>query len=351
MDVSSSSLLRNTLLATLVVAVLYIGKGFLLPLVIGGILSTFFLPFCSWLVWKKIPNILAVFICFLVLVSSIVLIITLLGWKIADLIVDIDQIKQKATDGYFVIQDYIFKQSGISAIQQTEILKDEKPSFSNIIQITFGSISSLFANTILSLLYFVFLLHSRAHIRNFFVKQVPITYKAEMEQTLNSVAKVSQQYLLGLSKMIACLWIMYGIGFSIVGIDNVLFFAILCGMLEIVPYFGNISGTILTVLISVLHGADSSMVLGILIVYAIVQSIQGWVLEPLILGPQVKINPLFSVIALVLGQTLWGISGIILAIPLLGMVKIICDHVESLRPIGFLIGEVENPKRDRNKEF
>ena len=349
MDLSSATLFRKTLLAILIVTVLYFGQEFLMPLAIGGILSTLFLPFCSWMVKKKLPNGLAVLVCFLVLISFIVLMISLLGWKIADLIVDIDQIKQKAIDCYLGIQDYIFKKSGISVEQQTQILQDEKPSFSNIIQITFGSISAFFANTVLSLLYFVFLLYSRVHLRNFFVKLVSPSQKSEMEQTLKSVAKVSQQYLLGLSKMIVCLWVMYGIGFSIIGIEDVLFFAILCGMMEIVPYLGNITGTFLTVVISVLHGADSSMVVGILVVYALVQSIQGWILEPLMLGPQVKINPLFSVIALVLGQILWGIPGIILAIPLLGMIKIVCDHIESLHSIGFLIGEVEVSDKKQNK--
>jgi predicted PurR-regulated permease PerM len=84
------------------------------------------------------------------------------------------------------------------------------------------------------------------------------------------------------------------------------------------------------------------VLVGIAITYAIVQFIQGWVLEPLILGPQVKINPLFTIIALVLGELLWGIPGIILAIPILAIFKIVCDHIEPLQPIGFLIGEIKN---------
>jgi predicted PurR-regulated permease PerM len=64
----------------------------------------------------------------------------------------------------------------------------------------------------------------------------------------------------------------------------------------------------------------------------------------LMLGPQVKINPLFTIIALVLGELLWGIPGIILAIPLTAMLKIICDHIEPLKPYGFLIGEIELKK-------
>ena len=84
---------------------------------------------------------------------------------------------------------------------------------------------------------------------------------------------------------------------------------------------------------------------GIIVVYGIVQLIQGWLLEPLILGPQVKINPLFTIIVLVLGQLLWGIPGIILAIPLTAILKIICDHIEPLKPYGFLIGEITVPKK------
>lgn len=117
-------------------------------------------------------------------------------------------------------------------------------------------------------------------------------------------------------------------------------------MLEIVPFVGNITGTSLTVLVTGLHGASLSLLGGIVLTYAIVQFIQGWILEPLILGPQVKINPLFTIIALVLGELLWGISGIILAIPITAILKIVCDHIEPLKPYGFLIGELESEKTE-----
>ena len=100
-------------------------------------------------------------------------------------------------------------------------------------------------------------------------------------------------------------------------------------------------------MVSAIHGADPTLIGGIIVVYGFVQLIQGWLLEPLILGPQVKINPLFTIIVLVIGQLLWGIPGIILAIPLTAIFKIIFDHIESLQPYGFLIGEI---KKNKNKE-
>jgi predicted PurR-regulated permease PerM len=162
-----------------------------------------------------------------------------------------------------------------------------------------------------------------------------------MKSVVQSITKVSQQYLVGLSKMIFILWILYGIGFSIIGVENALFFAVLCGLLEIVPYIGNITGTIITVLVAAVQGASPPMIIGILGTYGFVQLFQGWVLEPLILGSQVKINPLFTIISLVIGQLVWGIPGIFLAIPLIAMFKIVCDNIDSLNPYGFLIGEIE----------
>jgi predicted PurR-regulated permease PerM len=149
-----------------------------------------------------------------------------------------------------------------------------------------------------------------------------------------------------MAKMIGCLWIMYGIGFSAMGVENAVFFAVLCGLFEIVPFIGNIAGTTLTVLVTALHGASPTTLGGIVLTYGVVQFIQGWVLEPFIVGSQVKINALFTIIALVIGELIWGIPGIILAIPILAIFKILCDHIEPLKPYGFLIGEIETNKSE-----
>lgn len=89
------------------------------------------------------------------------------------------------------------------------------------------------------------------------------------------------------------------------------------------------------------------MIIGVLITYVIVQFIQSYLLEPLVVGAEVNINPLFTILIIIAGETIWGIPGMILAIPVLGIIKIICDHVEPLKPYGFLIGEDKKPKKER----
>jgi predicted PurR-regulated permease PerM len=345
MKTQTSTFLQKLALVFLIILGLYFAKDFLIPLCIGGILATLFLPFCNWMQSKKVPKALAVFICFLSLLLIITSLIFLLGWKLSELLNDLTLIKQKAIEIGNQMQQYIFNHLNISIEEQFIILKNEQPSYSNVFQLFFGSVTSFFASLILILVYFAFLLYYRNHIKNFLLRLPKATEQEEMKQVIYNATKVSQQYLLGLSKMIVLLWIMYAIGFSVIGVENAIFFAILCGLLEIVPYVGNITGTTLTVLVSAIHGANPTLIIGIIVVYGIVQLIQGWLLEPLILGPQVKINPLFTIIVLVIGQLLWGIPGIILAIPLTAIFKIICDHIESLQPYGFLIGEISMPKK------
>ncbi|RYE14109.1 MAG: AI-2E family transporter, partial [Sphingobacteriales bacterium] len=95
-------------------------------------------------------------------------------------------------------------------------------------------------------------------------------------------------------------------------------------------------------------GADTSILIGILVIYGLVQFIQTYLLEPLVVGSEVNINPLFTIIAIVAGEALWGIPGMVLAIPLLGMTKIVCDHIEPLKPFGYLIGQ---SKKDQNSSL
>lgn len=349
MSINLNSIIKKLLAIILLVIILIYAKSFLMPLIIGGILATLFMPLCNKLESLGVWRILAVFVSLLTLLVVFGAIIAMLSWKVSELYNEFDLLKIQALKTFSQTQTYLFENFGISLEKQSEIFNNEKPSLAGLMQLTAESLKNLITNLILILAYFFFLLYSRQHIKQFFMKLAKDNQRSEMEKILKGTTQVSQQYLFGLAKMIVCLWILYGIGFSIIGVKNAFFFAILCGLLEIIPFIGNITGTIITVLIAALHGGNLTLMFGIVITYSIVQFIQGWVLEPLILGPQVKINPLFTIIALVIGDWIWGIPGILLAIPIAAMIKIICDHIEPLKPYGFLIGDMISAKKSENK--
>ena len=344
MTITTSSLLKKILLVFLVISGLYYTKAILMPVAIGGVLATLLLPICKWLESKGIHRGIATLMSVFVLIVILAGIAYLLIWQINSLVQDFTLIKQRTYELITYLQQYIFDHLGISAEKQSKIMEGEQPSISNIVQMALGSLAYVITNLVLILVYLFCLLYYRNHVKTFILGITPMDERDEMEQVIFSATHVSQQYLVGLTKMIVCLWVMYGIGFSILGVKNALFFAILCGLLEIIPYIGNITGTSITVFVAAVQGAKVPLLLGIAATYGIIQFIQGWLLEPIIVGPQVRINPFSTIIALVMGEWIWGISGIFLAIPLIAMFKIVCDHIDALKPYGLLIGEVVKKK-------
>lgn len=331
----------------LVIAGIYFAKPFLVPLCFGGLLSMLFLPASRWLQKKGFNKGLAILTCVLVFVAILTGIVWLITWQVTDLTSDLGNIEQKLTKMISDFKESINKKFGISAKKQDELLKssqEKSGGMATYVSSIGSGMMSFLVDFILVLVYIFLFMYYRGHIKKFILQLIPAKEKRNTEEIISGIQKVSQQYLAGLGLMIVGLWIMYSIGFSIAGVQFAVFFAILCGLLEIVPFVGNLAGNLLTVLMVVIQGGGTNMIIGVLVTYAIVQFLQTYVLEPLVVGAEVNINPLFTIIVLVAGELVWGIPGMVLAIPLLGIVKIICDHIEPLKPYGFLIGQEKKKK-------
>lgn len=321
---------------------LYFAASFLIPLTLAAVFSMLFIRLCNRFEHKGIGRGISSLFCILIFVMAIAIVVSLLLWQLNGLAENMDVMKQRVIEMLSGFQRWIYEKVGLDIQQQNEMVKQQGQtagsSAGNLITGFAGKTISILINTVLVLVYmFLFLLY-RSHIKKFILKLVPGDEKDKADGIVHRAGEVAQQYLSGLGAMIAVLWIMYGIGFSIVGVESALFFAVLCGLLEIVPFVGNLTGTSVTILAVVAQGGDGRMIIGVLITYALVQFIQTYILEPLIVGEQVNINPLFTILVIVLGEMIWGVAGMVLAIPLLGIVKIVCDQVSDLQPYGFLIG-------------
>lgn len=330
------------LIIVLSVVILIYGKPFLVPLVFAALLGSMLLPAVKWMQKKGVHEGIAISLSILVFVGVFVGIVWLLSWQVSGLVKDSSEIEKELTQHYHEAQRYLTDVLGVSEQKQEEMINKQKSDapakIGSLVTKFMGGFGGFLTDIILTLVYIFLFLYYRSHLKKFIVRVVPNEEKENALDAVSGAQQVTQKYLTGLALMIFSLWIMYGIGFTIVGVKNALFFAVLCGLLEIVPFVGNITGTTLTVLFAFAQGGDYTMIIGIIITYAIVQFIQTYILEPLVVGAEVNLNPLFTIIALIAGEMLWGISGMILAIPLMGITKIISDHVEALKPFGKLIG-------------
>ncbi|HET6766293.1 MAG TPA: AI-2E family transporter, partial [Chitinophagaceae bacterium] len=321
-----------------IIAALYYAKPFLVPVCFAGLLAMLFLPLSEWFERKKIPKALSIVFCLIIFLGITTGIIGLISWQITDLASETSNIENKLKQMISQVEEYIRSNYGISKKQQEKIITEQAQANSNVISGMGSFLTGFIIDFILVLVYIFLFMFYRGRIKTFILQLVPSEQNKNTETILRDIEKVSRQYIVGLGMMIACLWVMYSIGFSIVGVKYAVLFAIICGLLEIVPFIGNLTGNLLTILMVIIQGGGMGMVIGVVITYLVVQFLQTYILEPLVVGAEVNINPLFTIIILVLGELVWGIPGMVLAIPLLGVFKIICDHIESLKPYGYLIG-------------
>jgi predicted PurR-regulated permease PerM len=341
-DTFLNKAIKVLLFVCLAVIVLYYGKPFLVPIAFAGLLSMLLLPVSLKLQAWGINEAIAVVLSILLVVLFFGGIIALLAWQISDISQDASQIEQSINQKVQQIKEYLSGTLGISHEKQQQIMQKQQQSSGKLsasLSAVVSSLGTVLTNFLLVLVYIFLFMYFRSHLKKFILKLFSKSEQAEATKVIQSSRKVAQKYLTGLMLMIFGLWVMYSIGFAIVGVKNFFFFAILCGLLEIVPFVGNLIGNILTIVVALAQGGDMNIVIGILITYGLVQFIQSYILEPLVVGSEVNINPVFTIIGIIAGEFLWGIAGMILAIPIMGITKIICDHVEPLKPYGFLMGQ------------
>lgn len=347
-----SKLERSVLILALLgllIALLYVGQPFFVPLALAGLLAMLLSKVGSWLERHRVSRGIASLLALLGFVLLVAGGLTLLGWQLASFSENMDELKQRVTEMFAQLREWLQSSIGIDQEQQKKLTENSgstggESGGSVLMEFASGTMS-IAVDTILVLVYTFLFLNFRRQLKNFILMLVPIDQKEKATKVIHESANVAQQYLGGLSKMIAALWIMYGLGFSVLGVENAIFFAVFCGLMEIIPFVGNLVGTSFTVLAVAVQGGDSKMILGVVGVYLVVQFIQTYLLEPLVVGNEVKINPLFTIISLVLGEMIWGVGGMVLAIPLMGILLIVFDHVPDLKPYAYLIGSYKEKKQ------
>lgn len=330
------------LLFVLITSILYVTKLLFMPLAMAGVLALVFMPCCDWLEKNGVSKLFASLICGLIFIFLMSAIISLLIWHVKNIAGSLTDIGQNFSDMMDRLQQYLHEKLGLTSSGQKELMGSPQPAgaggIGKTVTVIMGGLINTIINLVLIVVYMIMLLCQRHRFREFILQLVPADTQSQTKMILIRSIRVVQHYLFGLGIVIVCLWVMYGVGFSILGIKNAIFFAILCGLLEIIPFVGNLTGSTLTSIMALSQGGGAAMVLGVLGIYALIQFIQFYIISPMVMRAQLNINPLFTIFILIAGELIWGIAGMILAIPFLGIAKILFDNIKVLQPLGFLIG-------------
>ena len=329
-------------LTILVFAILDFGAPFLIPFFFGILLAFLMTPFCDFLESLGINRIFASIISTLVVFIVVGAILFLFVYQMNSFVSEISSFRIELQSFINKIRDQIASLTNISLEEQTKYLRDRSNQLLNTIensvtQFAGNLINSLFA-LLLVLLYVILLLLFRRRIYEFIMMYIPEEKKKNTVEILNKISKVAFRYLWGRAQVMILLAIMYYITFMIFDLPYAGLLIIFGTLITIIPYFGPFVSGLLPIVVSFIFFESLHKVLLFTMIIIIVQLIESYVLEPLIIGKEVKLNPLVVIIAVVAGGAVWGIAGMVLFVPLFAIFQIIAMNSAGLEPIGYLLG-------------
>lgn len=336
------------LMILLIIAFLYYAKDFLIPLLFAILLSMLLMPACrkleSWGVSRVGSTFLGLGII-LAFLAGIIWIIIAQGQSISE---DWPKMAANAEKIFDNIQSWINTRYGIPPGEQSHWLgkgiQKIGQSGGAIASGFFSGLMGIITSFVLTMLYFFFLMWKREKFGEFLLKLVAPENRKEVAKELEEIRGVSEKYLIGRLISMSFLAIFYMIGFSIAGLENALLVALVAILPTIVPYVGSFVGAIFPLAIALVSGnQDLLLPIGLILIAA--QVIDNNIIEPLVEGESLDISPIFTIIALVLGEMFWGVAGMILFVPMFAILKIVCDHIPALHPYSFLLqNEIDEPK-------
>jgi len=332
---------------------LYSLEEFLVPILYAALLSMLFLPLCSFLERKKFPRVLAILICLLIIIISISVVLILFYSQVAAFADDIPLFKQKAWEKFGDVEHLIESLTHITADQQTQWIKS---NYSQMISIGSGvakeillGITSGLEVFLIVIIYTFFFLLLRQRLMVFILKLFPEERHQKVAEILKKTQHVTRHYMSGQIQVLVIVGLLNWIGFMFLGVKQAFFWGMLRGLLNIIPYVGALLGAIFPLLSAMTYNDGIISSLGVIGVVLLTQIIQDNFLIPKIIGSHIKINPLATIMVIIAGGMLWGLNGLVLFLPLLGIVKIICDNIDILKPLGYLLGESSEDEIDISK--
>lgn len=318
----------------LFIAVVILARDIVVPMAFAAFLAVVMLPLVKKLEKRKIAAGLSITLVLLGTVIVLGLVIWLVIDQVVGLINDLPNLQNKFETYVNQVSRTLRRDFGISTIEQNKLLAD---SIRNI-GVYLGDILISTTNTISILIQipiyiFLFLIY-RDKFRDFFLSLIPgdkeFVWKKDVE-------RVIQGYISGLTLVTLIIAVLNCIGLLALGIDHAIFFGILSGVLTIIPYVGIIIGALFPLIMALITKDSVWYAIGVVIVFAVVQFLEGNFITPRITGSKVSINALAAILALLIGGKILGIAGMILAVPAIGVLKILLSHSEHLKPFVILL--------------
>jgi predicted PurR-regulated permease PerM len=323
-----------------------LAQSILIPIVYATILAILLNPVVNFFIKHKTPKILAigisVLLAFLV-IGSIIFLLVSQGLNFSE---SLPGIKLKFNEISAQLLQWFSSKTHIHESKINEwILTNQGKQLDNF---AFGENLSMLgqyaATTLLLPVYLCMILYYKPLFIEFIRRLFNVRFHTAVEEVLFSTKKIIQSYLIGLFFELIIVAALNSAGLFILGIEYAILLGVLGAVLNLIPYLGGIIGVAIFMAIALVTKTPVYM-LYVLMMYSFIQFVDNNLIIPRVVASRVQINAFVSIIVVLIGGAIWGIPGMFLSIPITAIIKVIFDHIESLKPWGFLLGDIVPTKQ------
>jgi len=328
-----------------------LGRTILAPLLASLLLALLLLPLANFLEQKwKFKRGLASIVSVILMIAVISGILYFLANQLSDLWQDWPLLRQQAIHSFEDLQRWVSSTFNVNAQKQIDYLKNSAASAlatsATVIGATLLTLSSTLLFLSFLLLFTFFILNYRSVLFGFLKAIFREEYAQKVGDIVGQIQYIIKRYIVGIFLQMLIVTLLMITVLSLLGVKYAVLLGLITGIFNLIPYIGIFSSLLISILIT-FATASAAKVLLVIFAYVAVHALDGNILMPLVVGSKVKINALFAFIGIVVGEMVWGISGMFLCIPYLAILKIIFDRIEELKPWGLLLGEKENLQKKR----
>lgn len=328
-----------------------VAKGFLSALVLGIIFSYLIYPLANGLEKRAhFPRVLANIISILMLLAILGLGIFIIYKNLGIITEDMPSLVAKAHRNIDKLAEFVESTFGVTIQSQNTMIHDGINSMtdlsSNFTKSVFkGTTSTLFTLGLMPVFMF-YMLFYREKFYRFILMIVPSDREEDAKKIIRKIKFVTPRYVGGVFTVVLILSVLNSFGLWVVGVKYAILFGIISALFNFIPYFGTWIGASIPFMFALLTGDSPHLALGVIILYIIIQFTENNILTPNITGSYVNLNPLFTIILIIIGGIVWGIIGMFVVIPVAAMFKIIFDHSKTMSAMAYLMGaDQENRKK------
>ncbi len=331
----------------MLVSILALSQAIILPIIYAILLAMLMSPVVNFLVKHKFPRAVAVIVVMLSVTLVLAGLIVLLSTQALRLSNAWPQLVVKFQELLLQLVQWISASFNLSELSINTWIADAKAELmagSNAaIGHTLTSMGSTLAAAFLTPVYVFMILFYQPHLVAFTHRLFGTINNDKVSEMLKVMEGVIKSYLVGLFLEFVILAILNSLGLLLLGFDYAVLLGLMGAMLNVIPYIGGLI-TICIFSIVALITKTPVYVLYAFVLQTTIQFIDNNYIVPSVVGSKVKLNALFSLLAVILGAALWGVPGMLLSIPIAAILKLSFDRIHTLKPWGFLLGDIQITK-------